>query len=145
MNKLDKTQEGQTLLDDGNNYTPLEDRSEESLNLFFTKAHLNSTAKTISNPRMRWIPFFITSSVMMNSRQNFCRPTMGQSLSTKSLILYVNLWMYEWSTGGHITQRVKVRLKTSTKGSRKNLVNCSLPKTSRWTSQAMAISFTPCS
>lgn len=25
MNKLDKTQEGQTLLDDGNNYTPLED------------------------------------------------------------------------------------------------------------------------
>ena len=23
MNKLDKTQEGQTLLDDGNNYTPL--------------------------------------------------------------------------------------------------------------------------
>ena len=25
MNNLDKTQEGQTLLDDGNNYTPLED------------------------------------------------------------------------------------------------------------------------
>ena len=25
MNKLDKTQEGQTLLDDGNNYTPPED------------------------------------------------------------------------------------------------------------------------
>ena len=25
MNKLEKTQEGQTLLDDGNNYTPLED------------------------------------------------------------------------------------------------------------------------
>ena len=25
MNKLVKTQEGQTLLDDGNNYTPLED------------------------------------------------------------------------------------------------------------------------
>ena len=25
MNKLDKTQEGQTLLDNGNNYTPFED------------------------------------------------------------------------------------------------------------------------
>ena len=25
MNKLDKTQEGQTLLDDGNNYKPIED------------------------------------------------------------------------------------------------------------------------
>ena len=25
MNKLDKTQEGQTPLDDGNDYTPLED------------------------------------------------------------------------------------------------------------------------
>ena len=70
----------------------------------------------------------------MKGRQNFCRPTMGPSLSTRSLILYLNLWMYEWSTGGHITQRVKVRLKTSTKGSRKNLANCSLPKTSRWTS-----------
>ena len=30
MNKLDKTQEGQNLLDDGNNYTPLEDPMAEA-------------------------------------------------------------------------------------------------------------------
>ena len=38
MNRLDKTQEGQTLLDDGNNYTPLEDPMARSPRETFQKA-----------------------------------------------------------------------------------------------------------
>ena len=68
MNKLDKTQEGQTLLDDGNNYTPLEDpmARAKSLKKIVEELHQGSfideiTVKWLSQtPNPPRIPVFYT-------------------------------------------------------------------------------------
>ena len=68
MNKLDKTQEGQTLLDDGNNYTPLEDpmagATFQKVKQIVEELHQGSfidemTVKWLSQtPKLSFLPLF---------------------------------------------------------------------------------------
>ena len=105
MNKLDKTQEGQTLLDDGNNYTPLEDpmagATFQKVKQIVEELHQGSfieemTVKWLSQtPNPNRIPVFYTL-IKIHTPTPVGRPIVAGNDGPNERIVFACLAFY-WS------------------------------------------------